>query len=160
MLLGRACSRRYSVLSLLALLVQKYTILTANEFFSPCAQGRGGSRRFSVYLLYWLYEYKSRSTCCSNMPGRRISVSICTFVLVKQVLLGFTRSEKPGRCARIMRACTYQRQYLYFCTSNAGKLRALGLLQLNCTRLKAAYTGSLRSQLSTDCSLRPHTMVA
>ena len=42
------------------------------------------------------------SHAAAAVPGRRVSVNVCTFVLVKQVHLGFTSpiySAWPSRCA-------------------------------------------------------------
>ena len=52
----------------------------------------------------------------------RARVSICTFVLVKQVNL-VASAPRRWRCARGMtRSSSRVRQYLYFCTSKASKL--------------------------------------
>jgi hypothetical protein len=85
-------------------------------------------------------------------------VSICTLVLVKQVNSGFTApSPCSHTCLERARAWSRQqrlllRQYLYFCTSKASKLRTLDVVSCVSERRE----GDQRSALLQQRQLPPH----
>jgi hypothetical protein len=70
-----------------------------------------------------------RSDFCKHSPSAEcssaISVSICTFVLVKQVNWAISASTRPALGVPRSDLC----QYLYFCTSKASKLSTWVCLQ-------------------------------
>jgi hypothetical protein len=77
-------------------------------------------RSLSADYRRWSCGARAQTECCQE-PGRRVSVSICTFAPGKQVAVGFTaarmRMHELKRCGFILRAWL---SIVYFPRSTSG----------------------------------------